>query len=127
MAALVLLDSKRRAPKGSRLSRTRHDEPIRRLEPDAFLPGPDPDAPELLGGRGLRHPAALRHGDGGRHVSSRDDAAAAGAPARGGGLGAALAAAKGGALRRNPDPLPALFPVPGHPQAEPAEPAGALS
>ena len=35
-----------------------------RHKPPAPLPGPDPDAPALLGRAGLRHSAALRHGGG---------------------------------------------------------------
>ena len=38
----------------------------------------------------------------------------------------ALAAAEGRALRREPEPAPALLPVPGHPEAEPAGFAGPL-
>src|SRR5947209_12046181 len=46
------------------------------LEPE--LPGPDPNAPPLLGRARLRHPPALRHGDGGGDFPPADGAARAG-------------------------------------------------
>ena len=38
------------------------------MDPTELLPGPHPDAPAVLGGAGLRHPPALRHADGRRHL-----------------------------------------------------------
>ena len=96
-------------------------------EPRALLPGPDPDAAALLGGAGLRHPAALRHGGGRRHLPPGHDLAGAGPEALARRLCAALAPAQGRALWREPQPAAALLPVPGDPEAEPAGPAGALS
>jgi signal peptide peptidase SppA len=55
--------------------------PDQELFSGAFWSGPkaaaDPHAAALLGGAGLRDPAALRHGGGRRHLPSGDDAARA--------------------------------------------------
>ena len=62
-----------------------------------------------------------------RHLPPGDDAAGARAEALARRLRPALAPAQGRPLRREPQPAPALLPVPGHPEAEPAGPAGPLS
>src|SRR6185503_8884800 len=92
-----------------------------------LVPGPDPQASELLGGPGLRHFAALRHGDGRRHLSPRNHLALAWTEALAGGLRAAVAAAEGRPLWREPEPSPALLSVPGDPEAVAAGHPGPLS
>ena len=67
---------------------------------------------------GLRHPAALRRGDGRGHVPSGHHPARARPAAVAGGLCAALAPPDRRALRREPEPAAALLPVPGHPEAD---------
>ena len=92
--------------------------------PGTFVPGLHPRPAAVLGGAGLRDPAALRHGNGRRHLPSRDDAARARAEALERGLCAALAAAEGRPLRRKPQPAAALLPVSGDHEAVAAEPSG---
>ena len=92
-----------------------------------LVPGPDPQASALLGRPGLRHFAALRHGDGRRHLSPRHHLALARAEALACGLRAAVAAAEGRPLWREPEPAPALLPVPGDPEAVAAGHPGPLS
>src|SRR5580698_732177 len=94
--------------------------------PGTLVPGIDPDAAALLGGLRLRDPAALRHGSRRRHLSSRHDVARARPEAVGCGLCAAVAAAQGWPLRREPEPVAALLPVPGHPETVAARFAGAV-
>ena len=98
-----------------RLQGCRRDDRSARSDP--LVPGPDPDAAALLGGAGLRDPAALRHGGGRRHVPPGDDAARARPEALERRLRAALAPAQGRPLRREPQPPAALLPVPGDPEA----------
>ena len=95
--------------------------------PGTLVPGPDPGAAALLGGPGLRHPAALRHGGRRRHLPSGDHAARARAEAVERRLRAALAPAEGRPLWREPEPAAALLPVPGDPEAVAARHPGALS
>src|SRR5205823_6102982 len=94
---------------------------------EKLVSGADPDAAAPLGGPWVRGAAALRHGDGGGHLSSRDNAARTRAQALECCLRATLAAAEGRPLRREPEPAAALLPVPGDPQTLAARPAGALS
>ena len=91
------------------------------------LSGADPAPAGLLGRAGLRDPAALRHGGRGRHLPPGHDAARARPAALGGRLRAALAAPDRRALRREPEPLPALLPVPGDREALAAGLPGPLS
>src|SRR5215472_4141491 len=93
----------------------------------ALVPGPDPRPAALLGGPWLRDPAALRHGGRRRHVSPGDHAARARTEAVERRLCAAVAAAQGRALRREPDPPAALLSVPGDPQTLAARHPGPLS
>src|SRR3546814_16660430 len=81
------------------------------------LSGADSHAPALLVGARLRHPPALRHGGGRRHVSSGDDVTRARARAVARGLCSAVAPAIRRTLRREPEPPPALLPVSGYPEA----------
>src|SRR5262245_3478998 len=92
-----------------------------------LLPGADPGAAQLLGRLWLPYPAALRHGGRRRHLPSGHDAACAGAETLERGLCAAFPPAEGRPLWRKPQPAAALLPVPSDPEAEPAQPAGALS
>src|SRR5918996_4628010 len=85
--------------------------------PGTLVPGPDSSASALLGRPGLRDPAALRHGGRRGDVSSGDHIAGARAEALERGLRAALAAAEGWPLRREPEPATALLPVSGDPEA----------
>src|SRR5581483_4130755 len=94
--------------------------------PGTLVPGLHPRAPAVLGRAGLRDSAALRHGDGRRHLPSGDYAARAGPQAVECRLCAAVAPAQGWPLRREPEPDAALLPVPGHPQAVAAEPSGTV-
>src|SRR5205807_54015 len=98
----------------------------RSYEPEKLVSGLDPDAAALLGGPRLRGAATLRHGDGRGHVSSRHYVARARAEALERGLRAAIAAAEGWPLWREPEPAAALLPVPGDPQAVAAGPAGSV-
>src|SRR5208283_6005421 len=91
-----------------------------------ILSGADPDPAGFLGPSGLPDPAALRHGSGRRHVPSGDHPAFARPEGLEGRLCAALTPAEGRALRREPQPSPALLSVSGDPQAFPGKPAGAL-
>ena len=59
-------------------------------------------------------------------LPSRHDASGAGPEALARRVRAALPPSQGRALRPEPEPAPALLPVPGHPEAEPVESAGAL-
>ena len=101
--------------------------PSRPYAPGALVSGLDPGPAAVLGGPGLRHPAALRHGGRRRHLPPGDHAAGARAEALERRLRAAVAAAEGRPLRREPEPAAALLPVPGDPEAVAARPAGALS
>ena len=65
---------------------------------------------------GLRHPAALRHGGRRRHLPPGDHAARARPAALVGRLRPAVAPPDRRPLRRQPEPLAALLPVPGHHQ-----------
>ena len=103
------------------------DRPAAAYAPAALVPGADPGAAALLGGLGLRHLAALRHGGRRRHLSSGDDAARARPEAVECRLCAALAPAQGRPLRREPQPAAALLSVPGDPQTVAGRSAGALS
>ena len=95
------------------------------LEPE--LPGPDPDAPPILGRAGLRDPPALRHGDGGGDLPPGDRAARARARAVEGGLRPAVPPPDRRPLRREPQPARPLLPVSGGAEAEPGRPPGPLS
>src|SRR5690242_12377951 len=94
------------------------DERPRAHESGPFLPGSDPDAAALLGRAGLRRAAALRHGSRRRHVPPGDDPAGARAETVARRLCAAFPASEGRALWREPEPAPALLPVPGDLEAE---------
>src|SRR6185437_9256320 len=84
--------------------------------PGTFVPGLHSGPATVLGRAGLCDPAALRHGNGGGYVSSRHNAARAGAEAVESRLCAAFAEAEGRPLRRESEPLAALLPVSGDPQ-----------
>src|SRR5882672_917712 len=94
--------------------------------PGTFVPGLHSRSAAVLGRSGLRDPAALRHGNGRRHLSSGDDVARARAEAVECGLCAALAKAQGWPLRRKSQSAAALLPVPGDHEAVAAEPSGPL-
>src|SRR5581483_8267327 len=94
--------------------------------PGTFVSGVHPRAPALLGRAGLRHPAALRHGNGRGHLPSGDHAARAGPQGLERRLCAAVAAAEGRPLWRKSQPDAALLSVPGDHEAVTAEPSGAL-
>src|SRR5690606_35079531 len=96
-------------------------------QPRDLLPEPDSETAGLLGEAGLRDPAALRHGSGRRDIPLGDHAARPGPGAMEGGLCAAVAPADGRALRRKPDRVAALLPVPGDPEAVPGREPGSLS
>ena len=113
-----------RNPPRDQIDDGRHTRPY---APGTLVPGLYPHAAALLGRSGLRDPAALRHGNRRRHLSSGDDAARARAEAVEGRLCAAVAPAEGRPLRRKPQPAAALLPVPGDPQAVAAGPAGPVS
>src|SRR5215831_6633901 len=81
----------------------------------ALVPGPHSRPPALLGGLWLRHPPALRHGGRGGDVSSGHHAAGTRAARLECRLCAAVAPAQGWPLRREPQPVAALLPVPGDP------------
>src|SRR3954453_11392999 len=95
--------------------------------PGTLVPGLHSRSAAVLGRTGLPDPAALRHGNGRRHLSSRDDLARTGAEAMERSLCAALAAPQGWSLRRKSQPVATLLPVPGDHEAVAAEPSGALS
>ncbi len=99
-----------------------------RDEPRAFqeLPGHDPRAPRLLERAGLPDPPALRHAHGRGHLPPGDHAARARSRAVERRLRPAEPPPDRRALRREPQPAAALLPVPGDPEAQPGEPAGAL-
>src|ERR1700734_2881678 len=80
--------------------------------PGTLVPGLHSGSAAVLGGSGLRDPAALRHGNGRRHLSSGDDVARVGAKALEGRLCAAVAPAERWPLRRKSQPAAALLPVP---------------
>src|SRR5579864_3363774 len=84
--------------------------------PRTIVPGLDPRSAALLGRSWLRHPAALRHGNGRRHLSPGDDPARARAEAVERRLCAAVAPAQGRPLWREPQPAATLLPVSGDPQ-----------
>ncbi|CAA9523316.1 MAG: Glycyl-tRNA synthetase alpha chain, partial [uncultured Sphingomonadaceae bacterium] len=92
----------------------------------AQLPAPDPDAPRLLERPRLPDPAALRHGNGRGHLSPGDDAPRARPRPLVRRLRPAEPPPDRRPLRREPEPARGLLPVSGHPQAQPARPAGAL-
>ena len=92
----------------------------------AELSRPDPGPAALLGGAGLRDPAALRRRGRRRHLPPRDHPARARARALARRLRAAVAAADRRPLRREPEPAAALLPVPGDPEAVAGRPPGAL-
>src|SRR5207237_10001344 len=94
--------------------------------PSALVPGTNPGFAALLGGLRLRHPAALRHGGGRRHLPS-GDLAGAGAKTLERRLRATLAPAEGRPLWRKPQSAAALLPAPGDAQAVAARPPGPLS
>ena len=124
-AALTLAGPATREWHHFRALRGRRD--YRPYAPQPLLPGADPDPAQLLGGLWLRHPAALRHGSRRRHFSSGNDAARAWAKTLERRLCPALAPAQGRALWRESEPAAALLPVPGDPEAQSAQFAGALS
>src|SRR3712207_1064958 len=95
--------------------------------PAAQLPAPDPDAARLLERAGLRHPPALRHGEGGGDLPPGDDAPLARARSLEGGLCPAEPPPHRRPLRREPQPPRPLLPVSGDPEAEPARPPATLS
>src|SRR5215813_8794579 len=72
-----------------------HRRPSRAHASRALVPGPDSGAAAVLGRPGLHHPAALRHGGGGGHVSPGHHAARARAEAVERRLRAAVAPAEG--------------------------------
>src|SRR4051812_21909222 len=79
------------------------------LEPE--LPGSDPHAPSLLGRAGLRHPPAIRHGDGGRNFPPGDGAALAWAGRMARLLRPAVPPSDRRPLWREPQPPRPLLPV----------------
>src|SRR5258708_24027375 len=91
------------------------------------LPGPNLRAPDLLGGAGLRHLAALRRRGRCRHLASGHDPPRARARQLELRLCAALAAAQGRALWRESQPPAALLSVPSDPEAVAGGEPGALS
>ena len=95
--------------------------------PRALVSGAHSRPAALLGGLGLRHFAALRHGGWRRHLPSGDDAARARAKALERCLRAAVAAAQGRPLWREPEPPAALLSAAGDPQTVAGRSAGALS
>src|SRR3954452_10402333 len=95
------------------------------LEPQ--LPGPDTDAPSLLGRPWLRHSSALRHGDGRRDLSPCYRTSRIRSEFLESRLRATLPSADRRSLRREPEPIRALLPIPGRVEAEPRQPAGSLS
>src|SRR5947207_1779347 len=99
----------------------------RSYAPGTLVSGLDPGAATFLGRPGLRHSAALRHGGRRRHLPSGDDLARARAEALERGLRAAVTAAEGRPLRREPEPAAALLPIPGDPEAVAAGHPGPLS
>src|SRR5947207_2409070 len=74
-------------------------------------------SPGLLEPPGLRVAAAVRHGSGRRHLAHGHLPASARPRALASGLRAAIAAAEGWPLRREPESHAALLPVPGGAEA----------
>src|SRR4029453_703016 len=74
-------------------------------------------APGILGRAGLRTAPTLRHGSRSGHVAHRHVSARAGTRAMARGLRAAIAAAKGRPLRREPESTPPASSVSGRAQA----------
>src|SRR5690349_16274261 len=114
----------RRAPAAaaSRAARSRFDRSLTWAcdEPHLVrveLSGADPSPAAILGGGGLRHPAALRRRDRRRHVSSGYGAARLGSRTVARRLCPAVAPADRWALWREPQPAPALLPAPGDSEA----------
>ncbi len=98
--------------------------PRHAMRPESLVQGVILASQRFWAGAGLRHPAALRHGNGGRHLSPGNDAARAWAEALERGLCAALAAAQGRPLRWNPNRLQLLYyQFRGDPEVVAAEPA----
>src|SRR5262245_7973011 len=83
------------------------------------LPGPDPDPASLLGRSGLRHPAALRHGNGGRDLPPGDRPQGAGAGSVEGSLCPAVPSPDRWPLRRESQSAGSLLPISGDAEAEP--------
>ena len=98
---------------------------------EAQLPGLDPASARLLVAPGLRDPAAVRRGDGCRHVPPRHDVARPRAASLARRLCPAEPPADRWPIRREPQPAAALLPVPGDHEAQPGgragPPAGQLS
>src|SRR3954449_5642331 len=92
----------------------------------ALVPVAHPDASSLLERAGLRDPSALRSGDGRRHLPSGNGVARARAAAVEGRLCPALAPPDRRPLWRESQSAPALLPISGDPEAEPARSAVAL-
>src|SRR3989338_9709457 len=90
------------------------------------IPGTHTRAVPLLVAPGLRAVAALRHGDGRRHVPYRDVSARYRSGAVAGGVRAALAPPQGRPPRRQPQSPAALLSVSSRPQAVAGEHPGAL-
>src|SRR5690349_17276042 len=94
------------------------------FEREPKLSGPDPDPAPLLGRSGLRHPAAIRPGDGGGDLPSGDGVARAWPGSVEGGLRPAMQAPDRRTLRRKSQSAGSLLPVSSDPEAEPRQPAG---
>src|SRR3954451_4435769 len=97
----------------------------RPLEPK--LPGPDLDAPSLLGSAGLRHPPAVRYGDGGGDLPPGYRAAFARTRSVERRVRPAVPPPDRRPLWREPEPAWSLLPVSGGPETQPGRPPGPVS
>src|SRR5436309_12963419 len=88
-------------------------------EPPTQLSGFDPAPAPILVTPGLPDFAAVRRGDGRRHVPSRDDVAGPRRSPVARSVRPAEPAPVRWALRREPQPLAALLSIPSHHEAEP--------
>src|SRR5579875_1151415 len=98
-----------------------------RSRPTSDLPGPDPDPAPFLGGAGVRDFAAVRHGDGCRHVSPGHHAARSWAEAVARRIRSAEPPPGRWPLRGEPEPARPLLPISGDHEAEPTGRAGAAA